>query len=236
MDDIRVRRMADTEIGEASELVSLAFLGNPSTLAVVCGDPERARKMMEAGARFAKLGRRCSHVLVAERAGRVVGVLNAALWPDCQMGIGDTLRTASAMIRAMGPALPRALKLMRTRARHDPRRRHWHLGPIGVHPDFQGRGVGKAMLSSFLARVDEEGVPAFLETDVEANVRLYRKFGFEIIAREDILGVDNRFMWRHGATDSERRDQSLDGAGSAGGAEGGASAGGGGGAASSGGG
>jgi len=37
--------------------------------------------------RVAKLGRKCSHVLVAEKAGRIVGVLNAAEWPNCQMRI-----------------------------------------------------------------------------------------------------------------------------------------------------
>ena len=44
--------------------------------------------------------------------------------------------------------------------------------------------------------VDEQGSPAYLETDVDRNVALYEKFGFKVIAHADVMGVNNRFMWR----------------------------------------
>jgi GNAT superfamily N-acetyltransferase len=44
-------------------------------------------------------------------------------------------------------------------ANHDPRERHWHLGPIGVHPEHQGQGIGKAMLGPFLKMVDAQRSP-----------------------------------------------------------------------------
>jgi len=72
--------------------------------------------------------------------------------------------------------------------------------PIGVHPECQGQGIGKAMLASFLKVVDEQGMPAYLEADVDRNIALYKKFGFKVIARADIAGVENRFMWRHGSS------------------------------------
>ena len=59
-------------------------------------------------------------------------------------------------------------------------------GPIGVHPERQGRGVG----------IDEQRLPAYLETEVDRNVVLYEKFGFKVIAQAEINGVNNRFMWR----------------------------------------
>jgi hypothetical protein len=52
------------------------------------------------------------------------------------------------------------------------------------------------MLASFLQMVDEQRASAYLETDVDRNVALYEKFGFKVIARPDIAGLDNRFMWR----------------------------------------
>jgi ribosomal protein S18 acetylase RimI-like enzyme len=158
--------------------------------------------MMRIAVRAAKLGRRWSHVLVALEVGRIIGVLNAMEWPNCQMRMREKLRTAPTMIRAMGSGLPKAFKMMGVWAKHDPQEPHWHIGPIGVCPGCQGRGIGKVTLTSFLKMVDEQGSPAYLETDVDRNVALYEKFGFKVIARADIAGVDNRFMWRAASTRS----------------------------------
>jgi ribosomal protein S18 acetylase RimI-like enzyme len=188
--------MSTGEVGEASRLIASAFADNPNTLAVTRGDRVKAQRIMETGVRVAKLGRKCSYVLVAEEAGRIIGVLNAAEWPGCQMRIGEKLRTAPAVIKVMGGALPRQLKLLGLWGRQDPRRGHWHLGPIGVSPELHGRGIGKALLASFLEMVDQQNAPAYLETDVDRNVPLYERFGFKVVSQADFEGVNNRFMWR----------------------------------------
>ena len=193
---MRIRRMSSGDMDVACEVIGLAFEDNPNTLAMVRGDRSRARGMMETAVRAAKLGRKYSHVLLAEDEGRVVGVLNAAEWPNCQPSMGEKLKAAPVLIRVVGSGLPRSLRLMSVWAKHDPQERHWHLGPIGVHPELQGRGVGKLLLGSFLTTVDEQRLPAYLETDVDRNVVLYEKFGFKVIAQEEINGVNNRFMWR----------------------------------------
>jgi hypothetical protein len=102
MGGIEIRWMSDGELTAACHLIGLAFADNPNTLAIARGDQARAERMMQAAVRVAKLGRTCSHVLVAGRAGRLVGVLNAAEWPNCQLRTSEKLRTAPAMIRAMG--------------------------------------------------------------------------------------------------------------------------------------
>jgi GNAT superfamily N-acetyltransferase len=196
MDGIKIGRMSPSDIGAACKLLGLAFASNPNTLVIARGDRARAQRMTESGARFAKLGRRYSHVLVAEDKGRVVGVLNAIEWPNCQLRMSDKLKIAPSMIRVTGLGLPRAFTMMAVWAKHDPRKRHWHVGPIGVHPERQGRGIGKALLAAFLDMADTQGSPAYLETDVDRNVALYGKFGFKVIEQEHISGVNNRFMWR----------------------------------------
>jgi ribosomal protein S18 acetylase RimI-like enzyme len=193
---VEIRRMSRSDMDEACRVIGLAFADNPNSLVVAGGDRGSARRIMQASVRVAKLGRTYSYVLVAEEAGRIIGVLNAVAWPHCQMSLGEKLLTAPSMIRVMGPALPRALKLLSVWAKHDPRERHWHLGPIAVHPELQGRGVGKGLLGAFFEMVDEQDLPAYLETDVDRNVALYEQFGFRVIAREEIAGVNNRFMWR----------------------------------------
>ncbi|GAB3677154.1 ribosomal protein S18-alanine N-acetyltransferase [Saccharopolyspora tripterygii] len=54
---------------------------------------------------------------------------------------------------------------------------------IGVDPDHQGRGAGKALLRALLARADERGAATFLEvrTDNEPAIAMYRDHGFEIV-------------------------------------------------------
>jgi hypothetical protein len=62
------------------------------------GNRAKAERMMRVAARIAKLDRKWSHAVVALEAGRVIGVLNAAAWPNCQMRTGEKLRAAPAMI------------------------------------------------------------------------------------------------------------------------------------------
>ncbi|WP_093414680.1 ribosomal protein S18-alanine N-acetyltransferase [Saccharopolyspora flava] len=54
---------------------------------------------------------------------------------------------------------------------------------IGVDPEHQGEGVGKALLRALLRRADEHRATTFLEvrTDNEAAIGMYRAHGFEIV-------------------------------------------------------
>ena len=70
---MHIRRMSPGDMDAACEVIGLAFEDNPNTLAVVRGDRSKARGMMQAAVRAAKLGRKYSHVLLAEDEGRVVG-------------------------------------------------------------------------------------------------------------------------------------------------------------------
>ena len=81
-------------------------------------------------------------------------------------------------------------------ARHEPKSQHWHLGPIGVLPSHQGRGVGSMLMERFCMEVDACKAEAYLETDVDKNVRFYEKFGFKVISESDIFRVKNRYMLR----------------------------------------
>ncbi len=43
------------------------------------------------------------------------------------------------------------------------RKPHYYIPAIGVRPEFQGRGLGTALLRPTLERCDSEGLPAYLE-------------------------------------------------------------------------
>ncbi|MCG8590214.1 MAG: GNAT family N-acetyltransferase [Proteobacteria bacterium] len=60
---------------------------------------------------------------------------------------------------------------------------HWYLPMIGVEPHAQGKGLGGALLRYALARCDEEGLPAYLESSNRRNIPLYERHGFEAMGQ-----------------------------------------------------
>ena len=64
--------------------------------------------------------------------------------------------------------------------------KHWFLQAIGVDPQFQGRGYASKLLRPMLARIDEEGLPCYLETLEGQNVRFYKHFGFKVMEESNV--------------------------------------------------
>jgi ribosomal protein S18 acetylase RimI-like enzyme len=56
----------------------------------------------------------------------------------------------------------------------------WYLETLGIHPRYQRRGVGAALLATGLAVVDADHVACHLHTSDEANVEYYKQWGFEL--------------------------------------------------------
>lgn len=79
-----------------------------------------------------------------------------------------------------------------------PKDDHWYLETLGTDPEHQGRGLASAALAPMLARCDEEGVPAYLESSKEANLAFYRRHRFEVITQVDLPPDGPRIwlMWR----------------------------------------
>jgi GNAT superfamily N-acetyltransferase len=78
-----------------------------------------------------------------------------------------------------GAHAPAVLELLdRFDEAHPRDRPHYYLSILGTHPDFRGRGVGMALLADNLARIDDEGMPAYLESSNPDNVPRYERLGF----------------------------------------------------------
>jgi ribosomal protein S18 acetylase RimI-like enzyme len=75
---------------------------------------------------------------------------------------------------------------------------HWYLNVIGVDPDHRRKGHARSMLEGMLSRIDEEGLPCFLDTNSEENIAIYEKFGFAVAKRYTILEHSTHWgMIRH---------------------------------------
>ncbi|MHA1791703.1 MAG: GNAT family N-acetyltransferase [Promethearchaeota archaeon] len=68
---------------------------------------------------------------------------------------------------------------------HAPQR-HYYLWMLGVKPAFQGKGFGKKLLHYILTRSREKGIPCYLETVKEKNVKIYEHFGFKVMEMHEI--------------------------------------------------
>ncbi|MEA2385919.1 MAG: hypothetical protein QOJ22_93 [Thermoleophilaceae bacterium] len=62
---------------------------------------------------------------------------------------------------------------------HPQDRPHYYLSILGTHPEHRGRGVGMALLEANLAKIDAEGMPAYLESSNPANDGRYESVGFK---------------------------------------------------------
>lgn len=80
---------------------------------------------------------------------------------------------------------------------HRPREPHWYLETLSIAPEAQRKGYGSALLAPGLRLCDEQGMPAYLETQREANIPYYRRFGWELT---DEISIDDSpplwAMWR----------------------------------------
>ena len=82
------------------------------------------------------------------------------------------------------PGFARTLKVRAAMDKHHPKNEpHWYLGFLGVAPAFQGQGRGSQMLKEQFRVIDANRMPAYLEASTEANMRLYLRHGFEVIAK-----------------------------------------------------
>jgi len=67
---------------------------------------------------------------------------------------------------------------------------HWYGGLIGVDPKFQGRGYASALMKPILARIDQEHLPCYIETENEKNVSIFQNYGFKVVEVDTIPGTD----------------------------------------------
>lgn len=79
---------------------------------------------------------------------------------------------------------------------HFPPHPAWYLMYLGVHPDRQGAGTGRALLQAALDDIlRREAAPVYLETGTERNVRFYERFGFRIREQDVPLVPDHVRHW-----------------------------------------
>ena len=128
-------------------------------------------------------------LLSASAEGELVGVLSSTppgAYPLPPPSVAVRLRCSLGQGLRVANRWAGVYELLRD---HHPAERHWYLGTLGVEPELWGRGIGTELLSAWLQKVDDDRMPAYLETDAAGNLRFYERTGFEVVEEIWVLGV-----------------------------------------------
>jgi GNAT superfamily N-acetyltransferase len=108
-----------------------------------------------------------------------VDLCGTALWlPPQVQPDGDALEKVfrdTAKPEHLGDLLATFEKMDRSH----PQEAHWYLPMIVVDPKAQGNGLGVQLMRYSVARCDQDGALAYLETANPRNIPFYERFGFE---------------------------------------------------------
>ena len=173
-----VREATRADLAGVASTFADAFHDDPVTeFAVPTGSPSRERRLE------AFMGAAAKGSLKRGSLFTTGDLRAAAAWrPPGQWKVG---------LAEMLPAMPTMLYALRGRARlamgmlteiekQHPTEPHWYLEVLGTRSSEQGRGLGSAVMAPVLARCDEDGVPAYLESSKEQNIPFYERHGFRV--------------------------------------------------------
>lgn len=194
---IAISPLRQGELAAAAALLGRAFRDNAMNRVVVPDGERRRERSNVAGMRAVlPLAHARGAVVAARSAGRLAGV-RIALAPGVQtlgrpgwLALLRMLIVQGPRVAARWSAVAEALQL------HRPLAPHAYLATLGVDPALQRAGVGRALVSDWLAAVDARRQRAYLETDSTMNANWYERFGFAVRTELTVLGVTVYLMER----------------------------------------
>ncbi len=192
MSNFQLSFMEQNDIKQSAKVLSNAMLNNPQHIGVLLGNGEKER--LEIEKMFVELFNSLPGIVfLAKENEKIIGVLRMK---SC---IGKVIDDTDEFENEKDIDWRKSV-WFKEWAKHDPVEQHWHLGPIGVLPTHQGAGIGSMFVARFCKEVDVCMAKAYLETDLDKNVRFYEKFGFKVVSESEIFGVKNRYMLRDSKT------------------------------------
>jgi GNAT superfamily N-acetyltransferase len=192
-----IRKVRTEDRDTVVKAVARAFYDDP-VFSFLMPDESRRARQLERG--FSLFARRIW--LPHDESYTTASAVGGAFWlppGKWHLSIPRQLMLTPAMIGSMGlrdlPPLLRTLSLIES---NHPQENHFYLPVIGVAPEWQGKGIGTALLRPILERCDREGLPAYLEASSERNRACYERNGFKVTDELQIPGGGPPLwpMWR----------------------------------------
>ena len=188
-----VRRVRFGELPRIAGVLGSAFLEDPAVSWLVPDERRRGAMMERAFLLFLE------RVWFAQgECYTTEGAVGAAVWElpgRWQLGAVQQVRLLPALVSVYRGLTPRVMRALAAMESNHPRDEHYYLPFVGVTPQWQGRGIGAALLTPILERCDRDGIPAYLEATTPRNRALYERHGFAV-TEEFRLGNASPPLWR----------------------------------------
>ncbi|HCS28998.1 MAG TPA: GNAT family N-acetyltransferase [Spongiibacteraceae bacterium] len=188
-----VRKVNAGELREVAAVLARAFYDDPPMRWVL---PDDGRRLM--------LAERFFHFFLRKlwfhqnECLTTAGQAGAAVWlppGGWEVSAFRQILLLPGMAMTLGRSLGPTLRAIAAMESNHPKEHHFYLPFAGVDPEWQGKGIGSALLAPVLQRCDEESIPAYLEASSPINRRLYERHGFEV-TEEFTLGKGSPPLWR----------------------------------------
>lgn len=196
---IRIRKLDTHETSQASPVIAEAMMVEPGFAAVLPDEDVRRRVLVSRMKDSIETAMSHDAVFVAtdEGTGKILGV---AIWgPPGSYPPADNAHAdddVPSYLTDVDAEIIEGLQAYDDNCHHHfPDEPVWYLKLLGVDPEGQGKGIGSTLLRASLQELDEDGLPAYLETGTERNVRFYKRFGFEVRKAEIQLAPGSTPHW-----------------------------------------
>lgn len=173
-----IREATAEDVERAADTLTAAFEHYPFTRHTIAA-ADHLRRLREFQRLFlTEVGLPHGRVWLSDDAAAV------AVWstPDSGQAAAAMEALLPTFIDLAGDRADASAEAQQLMGEHRPSEPVWFLGTVGVHPEAQGRGLGRKVISTGLREADAAAVPAFLETSAERNVSLYESLGFRATA------------------------------------------------------
>lgn len=215
MPELHARPATAADIHDVCTTLALGFAGDP-----VWGDwafpaaPDRVEPLIRFWRPFVSSAVRYEGMMMTP------GCSAVAMWVPPGVAEIDPENAALAeetIAEVCGPRAPLVMAGFEVFEASRPDGRFWYLSLLATHPDHRGQGLGMALVADQLARIDAQGLPAYLESTNPVNIRRYEAAGFARFGGFDLPdGPRVDTMWRPSgdgskpaATDSVRESLPL---------------------------
>jgi len=185
--------LAVYQVREAGEMFARAFTKDPFYIYVLPDEKKRLKALTWLFTAATLYG--CLYGEVHVTQGQIHG---AAVWLSSSQTTLRMLRAGmtwapfklglKSFLRLWG-----SLSLVEQLHKQAMPQRHLYLMMLAVDPNQQGKGIGRSLLEKNLSRADVERLACYLETTLPTNVPMYRKFGFEVVLKDDFPGGGPRY-------------------------------------------
>jgi GNAT superfamily N-acetyltransferase len=129
--------------------------------------------------------------------GRDIGAILCMPPGQWRVPVQKMVRRGPAFVHAFGTALPRSVHALLLLERVHPRAAHYFIAFAGIAPEWQGQGVGSALVAPLLERCDAERAPGYLEATSERAAGFYERHGFTVTDEIRLKsGPPLWLMWR----------------------------------------